>query len=175
MLRAGVIFICAVMLASCAHQRINDPGHPAVAATAQFIIQALAPGESENYRWDAFVERVSGASQWRAPEPGARDGENRREGRLSTHAAIIAIGEGEDVRTLSIETDSFHALALLEALRRAGAEVSFQADYESYSEYIVTPPGRDFGLLTTNSTCIPFDPQPGEVCRNYVTLTFNPY
>lgn len=51
----------------------------------------------------------------------------------------------------------------------------FQGDYESYSEYIVTPAGGDTALLTTNGTCIPFDPQPGVVCRNYVTLTFNPY
>jgi hypothetical protein len=165
--------------AGCAHERSNDSTDPDVVAVTQFIIAAISPAEREDYGWDAFTARVSGAMQWDSVRSSAADGaEVRREGRLTGRGggqAIVALGDSAQIRTLSVGADSFHAMALLDSLRRAGAEVSFQGDYESYSEYVLTPSGRDVALLTTNSTCIPFDPQPGKVCRNYVTLTFNPW
>lgn len=179
MLRAALSAAFALLLTSCAHERTNDAEDPAVTAVAQFIIHAISPVENEDYRWEAFSARVEESLAWRSPQSSAvLLPEFRREGRLVSRGGgqgVIIVGDRTQVRTLSIDTNSFHALALLEALRRAGADVSFQGDFESYSEYIVTPAGGDFALLTTNSTCIPFDPQPGEVCRNYVTLTFNPY
>lgn len=179
MLRAALVAVLALALTSCAHERSNDAEDPAVTAVARFIIQAISPAQPEDYSWEAFNERVAGSLSWRSPHYSAvmiRD--VRRPGTLigpGGGQSVTILGEGTQIRMLSINTNSFHGLALLEALRRAGADVSFQGDYESYSEYIVTPAGGDFALLTTNSTCIPFDPQPGEVCRNYITLTFNPY
>jgi hypothetical protein len=164
---------CALVLMGCAHGRLDEPDRPEIAATAQFIIQALAPGDSEDYRWDAFVERVSNSSHWR-PAAGS-DAMVRRRGRLNTGAGVVATGDSENVGVLSIDTNAFYAVTLLEALRRAGADVSFQADYETYSEYVVTPPGRDAGLLTVFSTCSPLENRPAFGCRNYVTLTFNPF
>jgi hypothetical protein len=179
MLRAALSAAFAVLLTSCAHERTNNAEDPAVAAVAHFIIEAVSPAAVEDYSWEAFSARIEDTLSWRSPQSSAvLLPEFRREGRLLGSGGgqgVIIVGDRAQVRTLSIDTNSFHALALLAALRRAGADVSFQGDFESYSEYIVTPAGRDVALLTTNSTCIPFDPQPGEVCRNYVTLTFNPH
>lgn len=144
----------------------------------QFLIDAVSPGDSEAYSWDAFTQRVS-AIEWRSTGPGADDGaEMRRGGRITGRGGgqdVIALGDATQIRTFSINANSFTHAALLESLRSAGATVEFQGDFESYTEYVFTPSGRDVAMLTTNSTCIPFDPQPGEVCRNYVTLTFNPW
>jgi hypothetical protein len=179
MLRAALTAAFAVLLTSCAHERSNDAEDPAVVAVAYFIIHAVAPVESEDYSWEAFSARVAESLAWRSPQSSAvLEAVVRREGRLTGRGGgqgVVIVGDRAHVRTLSIDADSFHAVALLEALRAAGAEVSFQGDYESFSEHVLTPAGRDVALLTTNSTCIPFDPQPGEVCRNYVTLTFNPW
>ena len=173
MRRGALLAAYALMLMGCAHGRLDEPDLPAIEATAQFIIQALAPGDSEDYRWDAFARRVSSSARWRlSREAGAGV---RRDGRLNTGAGVVAIGDSENVAALSIDTNAFHAVTLLEALRRAGADVSFQADYETYSEYIVTPPGRDAGLLTEYSTCSPLENRPAWGCRDYVTLTFNPF
>jgi hypothetical protein len=179
MLRATLTAAFAVLLTSCVHWRSNDAEDPAVTAVAAFIIEAIAPAENEDYRWEAFSERVANSLAWRSPHSSAvLVADVRREGRLTGRGggqSVIISGDRAHATTLSIDTNSFHQLALLEALRRAGADVQFQGDFESYSEHIITPAGRDVALLTTNSTCIPFDPQPGEVCRNYVTLTFNPW
>ncbi len=166
-----------MLLASCAHERSNDSRDPSVIAVTQFIIQAISPAQNEDYSWDAFSARVASSMDWRSTQSVTEDGAVRREAHLTGRGGgqrIVALGDATDIRTLSIDTNTFQGLALLESLRSAGASVEFQGDFESYSEHIVTPSGRDVALLTTNSTCIPFDPQPGEVCRNYVTLTFNP-
>lgn len=179
MLRAVLTAALAIVLTSCAHERARDPEHPAVVATAQFIIQAIALEGSEDYRWEAIDARISNAVRWSAFESGAAEGvEIRREGRLGSGGSergVVALGDRATVGAFSIDTDAFHGLALLDALRAAGAEVSFQGDYESYSEYVVTPVGGDTALLTTNSTCILFETHPPGACRNYVTLTFNPW
>jgi hypothetical protein len=178
MLRA-VLTVYVLLLASCAHERSNDSKDPAVIAVTQFLIEAVSPVESEAYGWDAFARRVSTSMEWRSTGAGAEDGvEVRREGRTIGRGGgqeIIALGDSTQIRTLSIDANAFTHAALLESLRGAGATVEFQGDFESYTEYVFTPSGRDVAVLTTNSTCIPFDPQPGEVCRNYVTLAFNPW
>ncbi|MGQ0533711.1 MAG: hypothetical protein ACT4OF_13620 [Caulobacteraceae bacterium] len=180
MKRRTAIVACALLLVGCAHERIHDPEHPAVTTTAQFIIQALAPTESgDDYRWEAVTGRVSSSTQWGLPQHASTpDDDVGREGRLSARGSdigVIATGEEENVTTLRIDANAFHALALLEALRRAGAEVSLQADYETYSEYVITPPGRDTGLLTTSSTCSPLERRPARDCEYSVTLSFNPF
>ena len=67
---------------------------------------------------------------------------------------------------------AFTTLALLEALRLEGAEVSFQADYESYSEYVVSAPGRGPALLTAARVCRPPQGRAASHCHNELTLAF---
>ena len=177
MFRAALTAIVLVWLPGCAHERSNDPAHPVAASAAHVIVAAVAPvDDGDEYRWEAFTARVAGSMEWRGPPGATPEGGVRREGRLrGTEIGVVATGDATYVTALSIDTNTANGLTMLEALRATGADVSFQGDFESYSEYVITPAGRDIALLTTNSTCIPFDPQPGEVCRNYVTLTFNPW
>jgi hypothetical protein len=178
MLRGALTAAFVLALASCAHERSRDPAHPVAASASDFIIEAIAPADDgDQYRWEAFTARVSGSMQWSAPPGTTPEGGVRREGRLrGSGLGVVATGDATYVTALSIDANAVHGQTMLDALRANGrAEVTFQGDYESYSEYVITPAGADIALLTTNSTCIPFDPQPGEVCRNYVTLTFSPW
>jgi hypothetical protein len=177
MLRAALTAASVLMLTSCAHERSNDPAHPVAASAAHFIVAAVAPvDDGDEYRWEAFTARVGNLMEWRGPPGATPEGGVRREGRLrGTEIGVVATGDATYVTALSIDTNTVNGLTMLEALRATGADVSFQGDFESYSEYVLTPAGRDIVLLTTNSTCIPFDPHPDEPCRNYVTLTLNPW
>ena len=166
----------ALLLTSCATQRSADPTHPVAVAAANFVIEAIpATDDADDYRWAVFDARVANAINWSGAVASTQDGGVSKEGRLNeTGLGVVARGSLNYVTTLSVDTNAVHAAAVLDALRQAGAEVSFQADYESYSEYFITPRGRASALLTMNSTCVPFEPQPGVVCRNYLTLEFNP-
>jgi hypothetical protein len=175
-MRKLIVTAFALLLTSCATQRSADSTHPVAVAAGRFVIEAVpATGSDDDYRWEAFDARVANAIHWSSAVSSTHDGGIAKEGRLNEAGLrVVATGSLTYVTELSIDTDAVHAVAVLDALRQAGADVSFQADYESYSEYIVTPRGRDVALLTTHTTCIPFEPQPGVVCRNYLTLKFNP-
>lgn len=177
MLRTALTAVFALMLTSCASQRSNNPAHPVAAAASHFIIQAIGPTDSgDEYRWETFEARVGGGVRWRAPASTIAEGEVRRDGVLAEGGLnIVATGDAAYVTALSIDTDAVNGVAVLEALRQAGAEVSFQGDFETYSEFVVTPSGRDTAVVATKSICSPFDPHPEEPCRNYVTLTLNPW
>lgn len=88
---------------------------------------------------------------------------------------VSVFGNDSAVTSLSFEYYEFTNLDLLDALRDAGANVSFQADYESYSEYVITSPGRETGLLTLKIICTPESSRAGRRCHNEADLTFNPF
>lgn len=177
MLRAALSVVFALMLVSCANQRSSNPSHPVAAAAAHFIVQAIGLTESgDEYRWQTFEARVADGVRWRAPSSTLADGAVRRDGVLmGSGINIVATGDATYVTALSIDTDAVNGVAVLEALQQAGSEVSFQGDFETYSEYVVTPRGRDTAVVAAKSICSPFDPHPEEPCRNYVTLTLNPW
>lgn len=177
MLRAALSAVFALMLTSCANQRSDNPAHPVAVAASHFIIQAIGPTESgDEYRWEAFEARVADRVRWRSPALTIAEGEVRRDGVLAEGGLnIVATGDATYAKVLSIDTDAVNGIAVLEALRQAGAQVSFQGDFETYSEFVVTPSGRDTAVMATKSICSPFDPHPEEPCRNYVTLTLNPW
>lgn len=143
------------------------------------MIAALPPSaeEEQGYAWDAVTARLAPHVAWSSIAQDV-DGNLRRTGHLSARGAgaqVVVIGNATRVTSLEIGTQAIHALALLNALRAAGANVDFESDYETYSEYIVTPPGRDFARLSTSATCSPFEQPPRADCRYSATLLFNPY
>src|SRR5262245_18949668 len=109
--RRAVLAACALVLMGCAH-KLNQPDHPAIASTAQFIIQALAPRESEgaggDYRWNAFLERVSNTGHWRSSR--RSDADVRRDGRLNSGVGVVAAGDSEHVAMVTIDTNAFYAV-----------------------------------------------------------------
>lgn len=188
MLRASIAAIALLALPSCAHPQSGDPvgrgDLPDVRATANVIIQALPETQHRDwgYRWDAMSTRLSRFVRWRvyAPDPRADPPDTivRRNGWIDGEhedVGVSAFGADDAVTMLSFEYDRFYALDLLEGLRRAGADVRFQADYETYSEYVIVAPGREWGLLTTRRTCTPENWPAAARCQDSVELTFDPF
>jgi hypothetical protein len=182
MLRAVLTALAFALLVAPASAQ-EPPRHaddPDVRATANVIINALPETQYRDwgYRWDATSIRISRFVHWHIYEPERRDRPTdatvRRNGWIDGarwDVGISIYGGDETVTLLTFEYD-FFALDLLEALRREGAIVSFQADYESYSEYIVTPPGREPGLLTTRRNCSPERSARAPHCQDSADLTF---
>jgi hypothetical protein len=167
-----------------AQERQSLRDEPIVRAAANALIQTLAPSSygDWSYHWGAVSSRVSRHVHWHIFEPDPRDRPAdaivRRNGWIEAPGEQIGasvFGDDRRVTMLSLEYNEFHNLDLLEALRAEGAEVSFQADYESYSEYIVTPPGRQAGLLTVRRTCTSSRSAAGQRCINSAELTFAPF
>ena len=183
-MRAAFIALAIALLPACAHAqegRIDRSETPIVRATANVIMQALPESQYRawGYRWDAVSIRISRLVRWHifAPDPRDRapDAIVRRNGWLEAPGVQIGVsvfGGDENVTALSFEYDEFTNLDLLDALGDAGANVSFQSDYESYSEYIVTPPGREAGLLTLSRSCTSERSAAAQRCHNTAELKF---
>lgn len=184
MLRAALFALAILAAPSCAHAqegRFDRSETPIAIATANVIIQALPESQYANwgYRWDAMTIRITRLVRWHiyAPDPRDRpaDAIVRRNGWLETPGASVGVsvfGNDETVTALSFDYNDFTNLDLLDALRDAGVQVSFQADYESYSEYIVTPPGREAGLLTLSRTCTSPRSAAAQRCSDGAELKF---
>jgi len=172
------------MLPACAHAqdgRVDRSEAPIVRATANVIVQALPDSSYREwgYRWDAMRARISRFVHWHIFEPDARDRPAEavvwRNGWVDTSGAqidVLVFGDDRVVTALSFEYDEFTSLDLLDALRDAGAAVSFQADYESYSEYVVTPLERETGLLTLRHICTSARSAAAQRCHNVAELRF---
>ena len=184
MFRAALIAFAVTLLPAWAHAqegRFDRSETPIAIATANVIIQALPETQYGDwgYRWDAMTVRITRFVRWHiyAPDPRDRaaDAIVRRNGWLEVPGAGIGVsvfGGDEKVTALSFEYDDFTNLDLIDALRDAGAEVSFQADYESYSEYVVTPPGREAGLLTLSRRCTSPRSAAAQRCTDGAELKF---
>jgi len=167
----GIIAAIALLLAACAHASPAAEGDER--AVAQVMIAALADPSLEGRRWEVLIARLSPAVRWQA----ALDESTKRTGRIEEGGRISVSAEGaqDRVTTLTFAVEGFTTLALLEALRAEGADVSFQADYESYSEYVVNAPGREPALLTSASTCSPLEERPTIECRETAILAFEAF
>jgi hypothetical protein len=182
MLRRELLAFAALALISCAHKPINDPTAPIVQATARVMIAALAEEQSpqRGYGWDALFARIADDAHWHAAAPDSADGPpdaiRQRDGWIeagSVHMPIAAQGLDDRVTQMKFEhMNAFYALALLESLAAQGATVSFQADYESFSEYVVSAPGRESALLTIANSCPPLEENAGRDCGQMLTLAF---
>jgi hypothetical protein len=184
MRRAALTALALMFVSSAAAQeRQSLRDEPIVRAAAHVLIQTLAPSSYGDwgYDWGAVSSRVSRFVHWHIFEPDARDRPTgaiaRRNGWIEapgTQIGASVFGADDHVTMLSLEYNTFHNLDLIEALAAEGAQVSFRADYESYSEYIVTPPGRQAGLLTMRRTCTSLNSAAAQRCRNNAELTFMP-
>lgn len=166
-MRAVLIALAIAILPACGHAqdgRVDRSETPVVRATANVILQSLAETQYRDwgYRWDAVSIRVSRYVHWHIYEPDPRtraaDEIVRRNGWVDEPGAQVGVsvfGNDEKVTTLLFEYTTFTNLDLLDALRDAGADVSFQGDYETYSEYIITRPSRETALLTMRRECAP--------------------
>jgi hypothetical protein len=85
---------------------------------------------------------------------------------------VSAEGVGERVRALTFETHSILTLSVLDALREEGANVSFQADWEESSEYVISADGAESALLTSARVCMHSEDRTGQTCSNVLTLAF---
>lgn len=186
-MRAVLAAFALLLSPACAHAqdgRIDRSETPIVRATANVIIQALPETRYRQwgYRWDATSIRISRFVHWHIYEPDPRDRPAdaivRRNGWLEAPGVQIGVsvfGGDDAVTALSLEYNEFTHLDLLDALADAGASVSFQADYESYSEYLITPPGREPGLLTLKVVCTPEGARAARRCHNEAELGFDPF
>ncbi len=186
MLRAIFVALVFVTLPACAHAqdvRVDRSETPIAQATATIIAQALPESRYKawGYRWDAVSARVSRLVRWHIFEPDARnrpaDAVVRRNGWIEAPGAQIGIsvfGNDDAVTALSFEYDEFTNLDFLDALRDAGVAVSFQADHEMYSEYIVTSPEREAGVLTLHQRCTSPHSAARQRCTNVAELKLTP-
>jgi hypothetical protein len=184
MLRAFITALALMFAPVCASAQINDETRadaPIVRATAQVMIAALAPSDygAWAYQWDAVSIRVSRLMHWHLFAPDDRDRPpdaiSRRNGWISEEGRTIgvsAFGLDDRVIKLTFEVNAFHTLYLLEALRAEGVEVSFQGEDESSSEYVITPPGREEGMLTSTRICTSPQSRAAQRCHNEITLAF---
>ena len=152
-------------------------------AVARIIVEALAPnGETASaYRWDAVSTRVSRHMHWHiyAPDPRDRGEEDvRRNGWIAAadrDVSVSVLGGDTNVTRLSFTLPvAVTSLEVLGAIRRTGAEVSFQADFESYSEYWIAPAGRDAATLSSHRICTSPYSAARQRCHDELVLTFEP-
>lgn len=186
-MRGVVLALTLMFLPACAHAQDQPVGRgdlPGVRATANVIVHALPETRYRDYgyRWDAMSIRVSRYVRWHiyAPDDRGRapDAVVQRNGWIDGEREdvdVAVFGDDERVTMMTFKYDRFRALDLLEGLRREGAEVSFQADYESYSEYLIAPPGREAGLLTMRRVCPPERAASMRICQDAAELTFEPF
>ena len=180
MIRAVLLATAFAVLAGCSHASSvarDEPGaHDIV---ARIIIEALAPESYGDwaYTWGAVSARVSRHMQWHLFGPDPRELEEgavaRRNGWISARGqsvGISAFGDRENVTYMTFELRDGQALEYLEALRAAGAEVSFAADWEESSDYVVSIAGRDPAELTSARMCRPPQSRAGPSCRIELTL-----
>lgn len=184
MLRAALVVFALITSPACAHAqegRVDRSETPIVRATANAIIQSLPESQYRDYgyRWDATSIRISRLIHWHIFEPDARDRAPdaivRRNGWLDETGAQVSVsvfGNDAKVTTLSFSYSAFTNLDVLDALRDAGVDVSFQADYETYSEYIITAPRREPALLAMRRTCTPDNMASMRRCENGADVTF---
>lgn len=161
--------------------RAHDTTPTAEQGLIRVMIEALAPSTQGDwaYRWDAVSIRVSRFMHWHlyGPEPTDRapDGITRRNGWIDGagwDVGVSAFGVDDRVTELSFEVHDAFALTLIEALRAEGVEVSFSSEDESTSQYVITPPGRDSGLLTTQRVCTSPHSAAAQRCHEVLTLAF---
>lgn len=184
MRRAALIALSFALLPACAHAqdgRVDRSETPAVRAIANAIIQSIPESRYRDYGygWGPMSIRVSRLVHWHIFEPDPRDRPAdaivRRNGWLDEEGAGVGVsvfGNDEKVTMLTFTYTNYTNLDVLDALRDAGADVNFQSDYETYSEYIVTPPGREPALLTTRRTCTPDNAASARRCENGAEVTF---
>lgn len=184
MLRTACLALAAALLSACAHApdgRVDRSETQIVRDAANVVIHALPESGNREwgYGWGAVSTRISRFVHWHiaAPEPADRppDAITRRNGWIAgpgMEVGVTVFGDDDKVTMLSIAYDEFTNLDLVDALGDLGALVSFQADYESYSEYVVTPPDREPGLLTLKRICTPEGSRAARRCHNEAELTF---
>ncbi len=180
MLRAALTALALLAFTGCAHAQVSDRETRAAEATARVIIQALAPETYGDwaYRWDALSARLSRHMHWHLYGPDIEqppDAVVRRNGWIDGEGSQIGVsanGVAERVSHLTFEVHALNTLTLLEALRAQGAQVSFQADWEESSDYVVSAPGRDSAMLTSTRICRPPESRAGPSCHTELTLAF---
>lgn len=179
MLRLVVGMIVAAISFVTPARAQSEPS--AGAAAARVIIEALAPSSYGDwaYRWDAVSIRVSRYMHWHlyGPEPRDRaEEEVRRNGWVDVEGQDVGVSAfGGDTHVTSLSLDLPLAVAprdVLDAIRAAGAEVSFQADFETYSEYWIAPPGRDGATLSSHRICTSPRSAVAPRCHDELMLTF---
>lgn len=179
-----VLLALALALSGCAHAPAAEPQEErAPQAVARIVIEALAPesyGEWA-YHWSAVSARVSRHMHWHmfGPEPGELEegAVARRNGWVTARGqsvGISAFGDRENVTHMTFELRDGTTLDYLEALRVAGAEVSFVADWEESSDYAISVPGRESAELTSARICRPPGSRAAPSCRIELTLRFAP-
>jgi len=183
-MRAALIALAMTLLPAFAHAqegRVDRSETPIVRAVADAIIQTLPESRYREwgYSWGAVSVRVSRIIHWHIFEPDPRDRPAdaivRRNGWVEAPGAQVGasvFGNDEKVTALSFEYSTFTNLDVLDALRDAGADVSFQADYETYSEYVIRPPDREPGLLTLSRTCTSPRSAAAQRCTNGAEIKF---
>jgi hypothetical protein len=181
MLRAALAALALLAFTGCAHAEEGGGDARAAEATARVIIAALAPAADgvRGQHWDALSTRVSRHMHWHLHGPDielAPDAIVRRNGWIDGEGAQIDVsahGPAERVSHLTFELHDLNTLTLLDALRAQGAEVSFQADWEESSDYVVSAPGRDSAMLTSTRICRPPESRAGPSCHIELTLAFD--
>lgn len=182
-MRAVFLALAFVVLANCAHSPATaSEEERAQHIVARIIIEALAPETygAWAYDWGAVSARVSRHMHWHLFGPDARElaegAVARRNGWISArgqNVGISAFGDREKVTHMSFELRDGATADYLGALRAAGAEVSFAADWEEASDYVVHVPGRDSAELTSARICRPPESRAGPSCRIELTLRFS--
>lgn len=181
-MRTIFLVLAVAFIASCAHAPAQEEeGAPQV--VARIIVEALAPESYGDwaYDWGAVSARVSRHMHWHLFGPDPRELEEgavaRRNGWISARGqsvGISAFGDPDSVTHMTFELRDGTTLDHLEALRAAGAEVSFAADWEESSDYVIGAPGRDSAELTSTRICRPPESRAGPSCRIELTLRFAP-
>lgn len=152
-----------------------------VRATANAIIQSLPESQYRDYgyRWDATSIRISRFIHWHIYEPDPRDRAPdaiaRRNGWLDIEGATVEVsvfGNDDKVTMITFGYSGFTNLDVLDALRDAGVGVSFQADYDTYSEYLITLPGREPALLALRNSCTPDNMASARRCETSAEIEF---
>lgn len=174
-----VALVAAIaLLPACAHAqtgRVDRSETPAVRATANAIVQSLPESRYRDYgyRWDATSIRISRLIHWHIYEPDPRDRAPgaivRRNGWLDVEGANVEVsvfGDDDEVTMLSFGYDGFANIDVLDALRADGAAVSLRADQETYSDYMLTPPGREPALLRMRRSCTPDNMASAQRCES---------
>jgi hypothetical protein len=183
-MRIALAALAFALLPACAHaqnDRVDRSEAPVVRATANAIIRSLPESQYSDYgyRWDATSIRVSRYIHWHiyAPDPRDRapDAIVRRNGWLDVEGATVEVsvfGDDDEVTMLSFGYAEITNLDVLDALRDAGAAVTSRADYETYSEYLLAPPGREPALLRLGHSCTPDNMASARRCESSAEIMF---
>ncbi len=181
-MRGLLVVLALVLSAACAHEpAAAQEEEPAKDVIARIIMEALAPASYGDwaYDWGALSARVSRHMHWHLfgpdPEELQQGGVARRTGWISARGqsvGISAFGDQEQVTHMTFELRDGQTLEYLAALEAAGAEVTFVADWEESSDYVVSVPERDSAELTSTRICRPPESRAGPSCRIDLTLSF---